>query len=854
MVQRWLYSTNAKDIAVLYFMLAIFSGMAGTAMSLIIRLELAAPGSQYLHGNSQLFNVLVVGHAVLMIFCAPFRLIYHCIEVLIDKHISVYSINENFTVSFWFWLLVVTYIVFRYVNHMAYPVGANSTGTIACHKSAGVKQPAQGKNCPMARLTNSCKECLGFSLTPSHLGIVIHAYVLEEEVHELTKNESLALSKSWHLEGCTSSNGKLRNTGLSERGNPGDNGVFIVPKFNLNKVRYFSTLSKLNARKEDSLAYLTKINTTDFSELNKLIENNHNKLETINTRILKLMSDIRMLLIAYNKIKSKKGNISKGSNNITLDGINISYLNKLSKDINTNMFKFSPVRRVEIPKTSGGFRPLSVGNPREKIVQESMRIILEIIYNNSFSYYSHGFRPNLSCLTAIIQCKNYMQYCNWFIKVDLNKCFDTIPHNMLINVLNERIKDKGFIDLLYKLLRAGYVDKNNNYHNTTLGIPQGSVVSPILCNIFLDKLDKYLENKFENEFNTGNMSNRGRNPIYNSLSSKIYRCKLLSEKLKLIRLRDHYQRNMGSDKSFKRAYFVRYADDIIIGVMGSHNDCKNILNDINNFLKENLGMSINIDKSVIKHSKEGVSFLGYDVKVTPWEKRPYRMIKKGDNFIRVRHHTSLVVNAPIRSIVIKLNKHGYCSHGILGKPRGVGRLIHEEMKTILMHYLAVGRGIINYYRLATNFTTLRGRITYILFYSCCLTLARKFKLNTVKKVILKFGKVLVDPHSKVSFSIDDFKIRHKINITDSNYTPDEILDRYKYMLPRSLSLFSGICQICGSKHDLEVHHVRTLNNAANKIKDDYLLGRMIKINRKQITICKTCHFKVHQGKYNGPGL
>lgn len=230
------------------------------------------------------------------------------------------------------------------------------------------------------------------------------------------------------------------------------------------------------------------------------------------------------------------------------------------------------------------------------------------------------------------------------------------------------------------------------------------------------------------------------------------------------------------------------------------------------------------------------------------------MIKKGDNFIRVRHHTSLVVNAPIRSIVIKLNKHGYCSHGILGKPRGVGRLIHEEMKTILMHYLAVGRGIINYYRLATNFTTLRGRITYILFYSCCLTLARKFKLNTVKKVILKFGKVLVDPHSKVSFSIDDFKIRHKINITDSNYTPDEILDRYKYMLPRSLSLFSGICQICGSKHDLEVHHVRTLNNAANKIKDDYLLDRMIKINRKQITICKTCHFKVHQGKYNGPGL
>ena len=213
MVQRWLYSTNAKDIAVLYFMLAIFSGMAGTAMSLIIRLELAAPGSQYLQGNAQLFNVLVVGHAVLMIFCAPFCLIYHCIEVLIDKHISVYSINENFTVSFWFWFLVVTYIEFRYVNHMAYSVGANSTGTIACHKSAGVKQPVQGKNCSMARLTNSLQECLGFSLTPSHSGIVVHACVLEEEVHELTKYESLTLSKSWHSESCTSSNGKLRNMG-----------------------------------------------------------------------------------------------------------------------------------------------------------------------------------------------------------------------------------------------------------------------------------------------------------------------------------------------------------------------------------------------------------------------------------------------------------------------------------------------------------------------------------------------------------------------------------------------------------------------------------------------------------------
>ncbi|MGH4365424.1 group II intron reverse transcriptase/maturase, partial [Klebsiella pneumoniae] len=229
-------------------------------------------------------------------------------------------------------------------------------------------------------------------------------------------------------------------------------------------------------------------------------------------------------------------------------------------------------------------------------------------------------------------------------------------------------------------------------------------------------------------------------------------------------------------------------------------------------------------------------------------------IKKGDNFIRVRHHTSLVVNPPITSILIKLNKHPYSSHPILPKPTPLPTLIHQQIKTILIHYLPLPTPIINYYTLPTNFTTLTPTITYILFYSSSLTLPTKFKLNTLNKLILKFPKLLLHPHSKLTFTIHHFKITHKINITHSNYTPHQILHTYKYILPTSLSLFTPISQISPSKHHLQLHHLTTLNNPPNKIKHHYLLPTIININTKQITISKTSHFKLHQPKYNPPPL
>ena len=199
--------------------------------------------------------------------------------------------------------------------------------------------------------------------------------------------------------------GNTKSEGSTERGNSGVDRGIVVPNTQikmrfLNQVRYYSVNNNLKIGKDTNIELSKDTSTSDLLEFEKLVIDNINK-ENINNNLLSIIKNVDILILAYNRIKSKPGNITPGTTLETLDGINIIYLNKLSNELGTGKFKFKPMRIVNIPKPKGGIRPLSVGNPRDKIVQEVIRIILDTIFDKKISAHSHGFRKNISCQTAI---------------------------------------------------------------------------------------------------------------------------------------------------------------------------------------------------------------------------------------------------------------------------------------------------------------------------------------------------------------------------------------------------------------------------------------------------------------------
>lgn len=844
MIERWLYSTNAKDIAVLYFIFAIFCGMAGTAMSLIIRLELAAPGNQYLSGNHQLYN-----------------------GASYSVHFSMLLLQKITVLLITLLLLLLT----KCVKHMTNPVGANPTGTIACHKKGNLDL-SWVKNC-MVRMTNFFQILVGIAISPYHLDTVSQAYRFYVEICKLWLNDLYRASSFLKDEGPKQfTNVNEKSSWSAESGNTGvDRGIIVLntqQKLSFSFKRgYHTNRPLLKEIEKDTSKVLSKdSNISSLDELEKLYKNNINNPEIKNTNLLKLVKDINVLILAYDKIKSKPGNITPGSNSETLDGITLGWLNKLSNELGSGRFKFNPVRIVEISKPKGGFRPLSVGNPREKIVQEAIRNILSLIFEPKMSNNSHGFRPDKSCQTAVWQVRNMFSNVNWFVEVDLIKCFDTIPHDLIIKQLEKFIQDRGFIDLVYKLLRAGYYDDKGIYHNNKIGVPQGSILSPLLCNIVLTLVDEWIDNYIKS-FDKG--VRKKINPEYKRYSYLINKSSKFSERIKFHKIRNHimfaYLRN---DSNYKRIKYVRYADDILIGIIGSKEDCIIFKQDLSNYL-DSLSLSINQEKTLITcASKKPVYFLGYEISVTPKSKEPIITKVFSTRTVKSRNPTRIILNAPIRKIVEKLVQNGYAKNTKtrLGFPTRVGRWIHEEPHVIIKNYLALGYGILGYYKLATNFNTLKHRIWFILFYSCVLTLTGKFRTRTMRKTIKKFGfnltfkddkgKILASFPKNVFDSIKKVKSHYDyLNSSLGKITdPFEYIDRMKYKLPSAKSALGMNCIICNSSEDIEMHHIKKLIRGWLKSNKDYLYGRIVTINKKQVPLCKNCHIKHHAKKNFGPGL
>lgn len=276
--------------------------------------------------------------------------------------------------------------------------------------------------------------------------------------------------------------------------------------------------------------------------------------------IYTLMFNMEMYEAAYKKLKSNPGNMTPGIDQITLDGISKETFQNIIESMKNESFQFKPGRRVNIPKPNGKTRPLTVASPRDKIVQEVMRMILEAIFESTFSNNSHGFRMNRSCHSALRQIKTQFGGASFFIEGDISKCFDSFDHDLLMEILKERISDERFLRLLIKSLKAGYVEFNRS-KLSIIGTPQGSIISPILSNIYLNKLDHYID-LMKSEFEKGKAARI--NPEYKHLDylrQKALKSSKTAEANAILKEMQKIKARLPKDPNFRRLYYVRYADD-----------------------------------------------------------------------------------------------------------------------------------------------------------------------------------------------------------------------------------------------------------------------------------------------------
>ena len=604
-----------------------------------------------------------------------------------------------------------------------------------------------------------------------------------------------------------------------------------------------------------------------IQELEDLLKDD--KKSGIYHNLIDIIANERFLIGCYNDIKGKPGNMTKGYNEETLDGIKHSWMRRLSKDIKGGKFKFSPVRRVMIPKPKGGMRPLGVGNPREKIIQKAMTVILEGIWEPLFSDSSHGFRPRRSCHTALREVYLKGNTYRWVIQGDISKCFDKIPHEIIIREVERKVKCKRTIELIKGYLRAGYIEKTGeperkgnfsgalngfkglkglkNYNNeevvrTKEGVPQGGILSPLLSNIVLHKLDMYME-RLKKRFDKGSCREQEKEYVRINGRMRYYRKIGREGVVRVLRKkRDNLKGTNQMDDKYKRLMYVRYADDFIVLVSGTLREARIIRDEIKNALKVYCGAELNTEKSIITRTTNWYSFIGATIRNARGFEKPYNKTKVG---IRRRQNVRTLVGAPIKEILRKLEEVGITKKGVGTRLKF---LVYQDYADIIKYYNRKMMGIANYYRFACNYSRL-GIVAWRLKESCALTLASKYKLNTKAKAFAKFGGWLKDPETGIK--LWNFREGHKREFK-RNFSIDhkslEVLIKEKWM-KFTKSGFGKVCAICG-EGDVEMHHVRKVNDVRMKFKRKDLTVGEFKgaILRKQVPLCKKHHRDLHAGR------
>ena len=637
---------------------------------------------------------------------------------------------------------------------------------------------------------------------------------------------------------------------------------------------------------------------TIAEELSRLREySKQNNINEVNNLVKSLLSNPKFWILCYESIKSNPGVQSSGANAFTrkaetIAGIDLDLFHRLSINIPKGNFKFSPLRKANIPKPQGGLRPLGIANSRDKIVQKGLAVILEELSEHRFLDCSFGFRKGRSCHDAIAFVKKKVPSGMWAIEGDISKCFDRFNHKRLVSLIRKKyVSNQVFMDLLYKALKTKIISINSSFINK-LGTPQGSVVSPILCNIYLHELDIFMnENVTLNKFQ--NSKTAAANPKFKALFSVTKEEALEAENIrkskgklkywKFLHKRRVYMLKLAEEKNIPRTIFrgpnrrityVRYADNFIIFVWGTKNDSLEIKKLVKNFLKGNLDLDLSDEKSRITFlKKEKANFLGFQIwqssSKLPSKKSEVNPLGKLDRVKISSKFRGAIMRIPriritfsMNNVLSKLVDKGLVRYKA-GKffPTSFKSALQYDIANIVLYNKAVFHGLANYYGFAHNWYDAKTLYNYYGLYCTAMTIAHKTK-SKVPKIFKKYGPELTiqDNNNKTIASYGLLSnSKFKKNVKSSHVSFSDITSIEQLLLANlkvaKQHLIKWPCVICGEP--AEMHHVKHVRKTLSKKKSgtyDFYLEAMRLVNRKTLPVCKFHHGLINAGKYDKESL
>ena len=564
-------------------------------------------------------------------------------------------------------------------------------------------------------------------------------------------------------------------------------------------------------------------------------------------QLYRQMFNPQLYLLAYGRIYANKGAMTPGATPETVDGMSMERISRIITAMRHERYRFRPVRRVHIPKKNGKTRPLGMPTWSDKLVGEVVRLLLEAYYEPVFSDRSHGFRPGRGCHTALREVANTWTGTTWFIEGDIADCFGSFDHQVMLSILAEKVRDNRFLRLLRNMLRAGYLE-DWVWNATLSGAPQGGVLSPLLSNIYLHRLDTFVEQVLIPEYNRG--AERVKNPAYRKVQKAMIRARERGDRAEARSLRKQL-RSLPSkdihDPGYRRLRYCRYADDHLLGFAGPKSEAEEIKRRLWQFLRDELKLELSEEKTLITHARTSAArFLGYEITVQHNDKAVTSGQRSSNATVRLR--------VPVE--VIKAKCAPYMQRG---KPARRTRMMNMDDYIIVSVYGAEYRGIVQYYLLANDVYRL-NRLSWVMETSMLKTLAGKHS-STVSKMAAKH-KAKIDTQYGPRTCFEAIVEREGRKPLVARYGGIPLRQQKKAVIqdrqpgratgPKELvtRLLANRCEICERSGNVEVHHIRKLADLGKfgQAGRPAWAAIMAKRRRKSLVVCLDCHADIHSGK------
>lgn len=555
-----------------------------------------------------------------------------------------------------------------------------------------------------------------------------------------------------------------------------------------------------------------------------------------------------LYLQAYGRLYRNHGAMTSGATQETVDGMSLEKIDAIIDAVRQERYRWMPVRRTYIPKKSGKLRPLGLPTWSDKLLQEVIRLILEAYYEPQFSPHSHGFRPGRGCHTALGEITQSWRGVKWFIEGDIAQCFDSLNHEVMLSILSEGLHDKRFLRMIANLLKAGYLEEWR-FNATLSGAPQGGVVSPILSLIYLDRLDQFVETILLPAHNRGDR--RKPSPPYMALLNAA-RNKRIAGALEEARALRKQAQTMPSrdpnDAHFRRLWYVRYADDWLLGFSGPREEAEAIKERLNEFLRDTLKLKLSYEKTLITNARtQSARFLGYEVLTQDANDKQFHAL-----------HRRCINGAPglkIPEEVIRAKCAKYMQHGT---PSHLAARLNDSDFSLVTQYQAEYRGFVQYYLMAYNAHRLWW-VHRVMQLSLVFTLADKHR-TSAQKIFRKYKATVATAHGTLKVleakhergkdkeplraRFGGIELRWQRGIT-LNDQPKEVYGNRSEVVQR---LLAQECELCGSTDHCEVHHIRKLAdlNRPGQREKPLWVRRMASRRRKTLVTCRKCHEDIHR--------